>query len=204
MVRKWPGTYFGVSSGDYEKYWRRKNITMERRPAVDGKNDPAGQHRMEARSGPAKSRRATKPARRPCGFTAKRPAVFRAQLESGRRPAADGRRRGRRAQCLRAGLRTGHEYFPEQLPLANRSRLTASITPSSACWKAKAARRRRPGQFCRRAADHRALNRYGRWWRSLTSSCRRPRPRQLRRHRRGSARHHARHPQSAAGQGRRF
>jgi putative ABC transport system permease protein len=28
MVRKWPGVYFGGSSGDYEKYWRRKNITM--------------------------------------------------------------------------------------------------------------------------------------------------------------------------------
>jgi putative ABC transport system permease protein len=28
MVRKWPGTFIGVSSGDYEKYWRRKNITM--------------------------------------------------------------------------------------------------------------------------------------------------------------------------------
>jgi putative ABC transport system permease protein len=29
MISKWPGTYFGVSSGDYEKYWRRKDITME-------------------------------------------------------------------------------------------------------------------------------------------------------------------------------
>ena len=28
MVRKWPGVYFGGSSGDYEKYWRRKNVTL--------------------------------------------------------------------------------------------------------------------------------------------------------------------------------
>jgi putative ABC transport system permease protein len=28
MVRKWPGTFIGVSSGDYEKYWRRKNVSM--------------------------------------------------------------------------------------------------------------------------------------------------------------------------------
>jgi putative ABC transport system permease protein len=28
MVRKWPGTFWGVSNGDYEKYWRRKNVTM--------------------------------------------------------------------------------------------------------------------------------------------------------------------------------
>jgi putative ABC transport system permease protein len=28
MIRKWPGTYFGMSSGDFEKYWRRKDITL--------------------------------------------------------------------------------------------------------------------------------------------------------------------------------
>jgi putative ABC transport system permease protein len=28
MVRKWPGTFIGVSPGDYEKYWRRKKITI--------------------------------------------------------------------------------------------------------------------------------------------------------------------------------
>ena len=27
-VLKWPGTFIGVSSGDYEKYWRRKNVTL--------------------------------------------------------------------------------------------------------------------------------------------------------------------------------
>src|ERR1044072_8070396 len=27
QVRKWPGAFFGVS--DFEKYWRRKNITMQ-------------------------------------------------------------------------------------------------------------------------------------------------------------------------------
>jgi len=32
MVRKWPGTFIGLSSGDYEKYWRRKDITL-----TDGK-----------------------------------------------------------------------------------------------------------------------------------------------------------------------
>jgi putative ABC transport system permease protein len=42
MVRKWPGTFFGVSSGDYEKYWRRKNVSM---------ND--GKRLMEKISSPA-------------------------------------------------------------------------------------------------------------------------------------------------------
>ena len=29
MVRKWPGQFFGMSGGDYEKYWKRKNITRD-------------------------------------------------------------------------------------------------------------------------------------------------------------------------------
>jgi putative ABC transport system permease protein len=29
MIRKMPNSYFGYSSGDYEKYWRRKNITLD-------------------------------------------------------------------------------------------------------------------------------------------------------------------------------
>jgi putative ABC transport system permease protein len=29
MVRKWPGLFFGADAGDWEKYWRRKNITLE-------------------------------------------------------------------------------------------------------------------------------------------------------------------------------
>ena len=28
MIRKWPNNYFGVA-GDYEKYWRRANITLD-------------------------------------------------------------------------------------------------------------------------------------------------------------------------------
>ena len=28
MIRKMPNSYFGYSGGDYEKYWRRKNITL--------------------------------------------------------------------------------------------------------------------------------------------------------------------------------
>ena len=32
MIRKYPGVFFGMSSGDYEKYWRRKNVSL-----ADGK-----------------------------------------------------------------------------------------------------------------------------------------------------------------------
>jgi len=29
MVRKWPGLFFGGDGSDWEKYWRRKNVTLE-------------------------------------------------------------------------------------------------------------------------------------------------------------------------------
>ena len=75
MIRKWPSAT-SAFHGDFEKYWRRKNITMAK-PNGCGKNRPAGQHRPGNRCfGREKSQPATKPARRPCGFTAKLPAVF--------------------------------------------------------------------------------------------------------------------------------
>ena len=36
MVKKWPNSYFGFS-GDLEKYWRRKNITMDTAKKLDEK-----------------------------------------------------------------------------------------------------------------------------------------------------------------------
>ncbi len=39
MVRKFPGAYFGMSSGDYEKFWRRKNITMADIKKLSGRTE---------------------------------------------------------------------------------------------------------------------------------------------------------------------
>src|SRR6267154_5109070 len=36
MVRKWPGIYFGGPDG-FEKYWRRKNITLAQAEQVEAK-----------------------------------------------------------------------------------------------------------------------------------------------------------------------
>src|SRR5215475_2400039 len=36
MVRKWPGIYFGGPEG-FEKYWRRKNITLQQGEQVESK-----------------------------------------------------------------------------------------------------------------------------------------------------------------------
>src|SRR3954471_20135340 len=36
MVRKWPGIYFGGPEG-FEKYWRRKNITLAQAQQVEAK-----------------------------------------------------------------------------------------------------------------------------------------------------------------------
>src|SRR6476620_1479782 len=36
MVRKWPGIYFGGPEG-FEKYWRRKNVTLAQGEQVEAK-----------------------------------------------------------------------------------------------------------------------------------------------------------------------
>ena len=37
MIQKWPALYFGGSSADFEKYWRRKNITTEQGQRLEDK-----------------------------------------------------------------------------------------------------------------------------------------------------------------------
>jgi len=37
MIRKWPALYFGGSSGDLEKYWRRKNINLQQGQRLEAK-----------------------------------------------------------------------------------------------------------------------------------------------------------------------
>ena len=169
MVRKWPGTYFGVSSGDLEKYWRRKNITLRRRANGLRKRPRCRPtSAWKPPSGPAKSRPATKPARRPCGSTAKRPAVF--PRTTGSRPRA-----GcwwtptwtARATSACSATAWPRIFFPTARPSANRSRLTASITPSSACWKPKGGALGGDQDNFVVVPLTTGLNRYGRWWRSL-------------------------------------
>ncbi len=48
MVRKWPAVYFGGSRGDYEKYWRRKNITMSEGKRLEEKMTLPANLGMEA------------------------------------------------------------------------------------------------------------------------------------------------------------
>ena len=44
MVRKWPGIYFGGPEG-FEKFWRRKNITLSQGLQLTGKGDLGAQRR---------------------------------------------------------------------------------------------------------------------------------------------------------------
>ncbi len=48
-ISKWPGTYFGMSSGDYEKYWRRKDITLQQGKRLQDKTTLPADIGMEAR-----------------------------------------------------------------------------------------------------------------------------------------------------------
>jgi len=37
MIRKWPNAYFGISDTDYQKYWRRKNVTLAQAKQLEDK-----------------------------------------------------------------------------------------------------------------------------------------------------------------------
>jgi hypothetical protein len=88
MIRKWPGTYWGIS-GDLEKYWRRKNITA------------AQVHRLEDR------------ATLPLNIGMEK-VFWSGELQTRYRRSAPGVRVYGR---LRFGGRPGHEYLSQQFAI---------------------------------------------------------------------------------------
>ena len=58
MIRKWPSAYFRRSDGDLEKYWRRKNITLQQGKRLQEKTTLPASIGMETRfwSGEIKTR----------------------------------------------------------------------------------------------------------------------------------------------------
>ena len=168
MVRKWPGTFFGVSNGDYEKYWRRKNVTMDDGKRLMEKISVPANIGIEAIfwSGEIKTRYKTSaPMVRLYGET---PGSFPAHnwnLDEGR-VLMDADVDGTRNVCvLGAGLATN--IFP------NSSALGELIKVDGIGYTVVGVLESR-GSMAGGDQDNfvvvplsTCLNRYGRWWRSL-------------------------------------
>ena len=168
MVRKWPGTFFGVSPGDYEKYWRRKNVTVNDGKRLLEKISVPANIGIEAMfwSGEIKTRYKTSaPSVRLYGET---PGSFLAHnwnLSEGRL-LMDADVDGNRNVCvLGAGLATN--IFP------NSSALGEIIKVDGIGYTVVGVLEGR-GSISGGDQDNfvvvpvtTCLNRYGRWWRSL-------------------------------------
>ncbi len=168
MVRKWPGIYFGVSGGDYEKYRRRKNITLSQGRALQDKITLPASIGIESLfwSGEIKTRyRTSAPTVRLYGET---PGSFPAHnwnLSEGRL-LADADVAGARNVCvLGSGLATN--MFPNRSPVGERLPVDGINYSIIGVLESKG------GTF---GGDQdnflvvpltTGLNRYGRWWRSL-------------------------------------
>ena len=168
MVRKWPGTFFGVSNGDYEKYWRRKNVTMSDGKRLMDKISVPANIGIEAMfwSGEIKTRYKTSaPMVRLYGETPGSFAAHNWNLSEGRL-LMDADVDGTRNVCvLGAGLATN--IFP------NSSALGELIKVDGIGYTVVGVLESRGGMA---GGDQdnfvvvplsTCLNRYGRWWRSL-------------------------------------
>ena len=157
-------------------------------------------HRRRRFWGGAGRDRAMRRRRPTCSCSARPPAAFpRASwtVAEGRAPARD---RTWTAPAMSACWATAwpRPFSRSARRWASASRSTASTTPSSACSSPKAARWAATRTISPSCPSPPALNRFGRWNRSLTILVQAREPGELRRHRRAGARHPARDPQSAA------
>ena len=141
-IQRWPEAQFGDNS-DWQKYWRRKNITLAQGRQVAGESHARRQrrHRRQFLARPDLDP-LRQDARPPSSCSAKPPAAFPARnwdIDEGR--ALIGQRRGQRPRCLRARQRPGQNGLSLRLGRGRRDQnQRLSITPWSACSPPRAAR----------------------------------------------------------------
>jgi putative ABC transport system permease protein len=168
MVRKWPGTFFGMSNGDFEKYWRRKNVTMSDGKRLMEKITVPANIGVESSfwSGEIKTRYKTSaPTVRLYGETPGSFAAHNWNLDEGRLLMDEDVDGTRNVCVLGYGLATN--IFPNSSPLGE----TVKIDGLGYTVVGKLESR---GAVAGGDQDNfvvvpltTCLNRYGHWWRSL-------------------------------------
>ena len=169
MVRKFPGTFWGVSGGDYEKYWRRKNITMSDGKRLIEKISVPANIGIESvvRSGEIKTRYKTSaPLVRLYGET---PGSFQARnwdLAEGRLLADADVDGGRNVCVLGYGLATN--IFPNSSALGELIKVDGIGYTVVGVLENKGGAAGGDQDNFLVAPLSTCLKRYGSWWRSLT------------------------------------
>jgi putative ABC transport system permease protein len=168
MVRKWPGTFIGVSSGDYEKYWRRKNVTLSDGKRLQEKISLPANIGIEAQfwSGEIKTRYKTSaPMVRLYGET---PGSFLAHnwnLAEGRL-MMDADVDGARNVCV-LGFGLATNIFPNSSPLGETIKIDGISYTVVGMLESKGGAAGGDQDNFIVVPISTCLNRYGRWWRSL-------------------------------------
>ena len=168
MVKKWPGTYYGYS-GDLEKYWRRKNITMAQEKRLEGKAVLPLNIGLETAfwSGEIKTRYKTSaPTVRLYGET---PSSFPAHnwdLADGRLISGADVDGARDVCVLGSGLATN--IFPNSSPVGERIKIDGISYDVVGVLASKGGALGGDQDNFVVVPLTTGLNRYGRWYRSLT------------------------------------
>jgi putative ABC transport system permease protein len=168
MIKKWPGTYFGFS-GDLEKFWRRKNITMAQGKMLQDKATLPVSIGLETTfwSGEIKTRyKNSAPDVKLYGET---PGSFPAHnwnLAEGRL-ILDADVDSSRSVCvLGSGLATN--IFPNSSPVGEQVKIDGINYQVIGVLESKGATLGGDQDDFAIVPLTTGLNRYGRWWRSLT------------------------------------
>jgi putative ABC transport system permease protein len=168
MIKKWPGTYFGFS-GDLEKFWRRKNITMAQGKMLQDKATLPVSIGLETTfwSGEIKTRyKNSAPDVKLYGET---PGSFPAHnwnLAEGRL-ILDADVDSSRSVCvLGSGLATN--IFPNSSPVGEPVKIDGINYQVIGVLESKGATLGGDQDDFAIVPLTTGLNRYGRWWRSLT------------------------------------
>ena len=168
MVKKWPGTYYGYS-GDLEKYWRRKNITMAQEKRLEDKAVLPLNIGLETAfwSGEIKTRYKTSaPTVRLYGET---PSSFPAHnwdLADGRLISGADVDGARDVCVLGSGLATN--IFPNSSPVGERIKIDGISYDVVGVLASKGGALGGDQDNFVVVPLTTGLNRYGRWYRSLT------------------------------------
>jgi len=169
MIRKWPALYFGGSSGDLEKYWRRKNITMAQGQRLAAKVTLPLNIGMETSfwAGEIQTRyKKSAPTVRLFGET---PGSFPARnwnLAEGRLLFDSDVEDNRNVCVLGSGLSTN--IFPNCPPVGERLKIDGINYTVIGVLEAKGGAMGGDQDNFAILPITTGLNRYGRWWRSLT------------------------------------
>jgi putative ABC transport system permease protein len=169
MIRKWPALYFGGSSGDLEKFWRRKNITIAQGQRLAARAALPLNLGIESTFWAGEIQTKYKKSAPTVQLYGETPGSFPARnwnLAEGRLLFDSDVENNRNVCVLGSGLATN--IFPNCPPVGERLKIDGIDYTVIGVLEAKGGSLGGDQDNFAIVPLTTGLNRYGRWWRSLT------------------------------------